>query len=130
MNRIKIDENLDELTSQEYRQALKGNRLKYNNVKTIRDGFKFDSKREADYYSKLKVMEENHEIKSLRKQVPFQLFSTVKGLFPKMTYKADFTYLDKEGKLNVIDVKGVKTPVYKIKKRLMYEVFGILIKEV
>ena len=41
---------------------------------------------------------------------------------------ADFVYLE-NGQLVVEDVKGVRTPVYKLKKRLMAERFGIEVKE-
>ncbi|MCR0169837.1 DUF1064 domain-containing protein [[Clostridium] innocuum] len=44
-------------------------------------------------------------------------------------YIADFTYNDGNGQLIVEDAKGVKTPVYRSKRRLMAELNGIEIKE-
>ncbi|MFR5079104.1 MAG: DUF1064 domain-containing protein [[Clostridium] innocuum] len=44
-------------------------------------------------------------------------------------YIADFTYNDRNGQLIVEDAKGVKTPVYRLKRRLMAELKGIEIKE-
>lgn len=46
-------------------------------------------------------------------------------------YIADFVYLDAAtGKIVVEDVKGVKTEVYKLKRKLMLFFHGIRIKEV
>lgn len=36
-----------------------------------------------------------------------------------ITYKADFQYIDTDGKTHVIDVKGVLTPVFRLKKKLI-----------
>lgn len=44
-------------------------------------------------------------------------------------YIADFTYNDLNGQLIVEDAKGVKTPVYRLKRRMMAEKYGIEIKE-
>ena len=43
-------------------------------------------------------------------------------------YVADFVY-EENGQTVVEDVKGVKTPVYKLKKRMLAEKYGIVIKE-
>lgn len=51
-----------------------------------------------------------------------------KCIFRKVCYIADYTYIE-DGKLVVEDKKGYKTPEYTIKKKLMYQVHGILIKE-
>jgi len=61
------------------------------------------------------------------------LLETVKlndKTYRQTKYIADFTYLDKNGKLHVIDVKGVKTQVYQLKKKLMAWKYGIEIEEV
>ena len=46
------------------------------------------------------------------------------------TYEADWTVYFKEGHKEVYDAKGFKTPVYKIKKKLMKALFNIDIQEV
>ena len=48
---------------------------------------------------------------------------------PKKSKYADFTYNDLNGQLIVEDAKGVKTPVYRLKRRMMAEKYGIEIKE-
>lgn len=44
-------------------------------------------------------------------------------------YIADFVY-EKDGKTVVEDAKGMKTDVYKIKRKLMLSIYGIRIQEV
>lgn len=48
----------------------------------------------------------------------------------KCTYIADFVYKDKDGNEVVEDVKGFRTDVYKIKKKMMRYRYGIEIQEV
>lgn len=106
----------------------KPKKSKYGAVKTEIDGIVFDSKHEASRYQELRLLEQAGEITNLRLQVPYILF-------PKsehgraLKYIADFTYNDGNGQLIVEDAKGVKTPVYRLKRRLMAELKGIEIKE-
>ena len=100
---------------------------KYHNSKTVIDGIRFDSKKEAKRYLELKILEKAGVIKDLRRQVPYVLIN--KSRYGRaIKYVADFVYLE-NGQLVVEDVKGVRTPVYKLKKRLMAEVYGIEVKE-
>ena len=100
---------------------------KYRNKKTSVDGIRFDSKREANRYMELKLLERAGIIKGLKRQVPYILID--KSRYGRaIKYVADFVYYE-YGKLVVEDVKGVRTPVYKLKKRLMAERFGIEVKE-
>lgn len=106
---------------------------KYKNKKVQYDEMTFDSKKEYSYYLKYKLMEQAGEIKDLKMQVPFTLIETFKlqdKTYRKTIYKADFTFIDKEGKYHVIDVKGIRTDVYKLKKKLMAWKYGIEIEEV
>ena len=99
---------------------------KYRNIKVIVDGIKFDSKKEADYYGKLKMKEKAGLISDLKLQVKFKLLS--------FSYIADFVYFDNEKLcLEVVDVKSNITrslPVYRMKKKAMKNELNILIKEV
>lgn len=109
-------------------QALK--RRKYGNVK--RDGF--DSIREAERYQELTWIERSGEISNLRRQVRFELIpsqrdpSTGKAI-RACEYIADFVY-DSNGVQVVEDAKGFRTEVYKIKRKLMLQVYGIWVREV
>lgn len=95
---------------------------KYKNKKVIYDGIKFDSKKEGSYYLKLKAMEELGIIRDLKLQVKFELQPSYKfngKTIRAINYIADFTYYDENNKYHIVDTKGIKTDVYKIKKKMM-----------
>lgn len=100
---------------------------KYHNVKTEIDGLKFDSKAEAKYYGVLKMRKLAGEIDSFDCQVRFDLI--VNG-FNSGFYKADFVTYKNGERLEVIDVKGVATQVFRLKKKLMKACHNVEIKEV
>lgn len=105
-----------------------GKYYKYKNQKTVVDGEKFDSKKEANDYQELLFLERRGIITDLKRQVPFVLIEKSK-YGRAIKYIADFTYINSKGKLVVADSKGVKTDVYKLKKRLMAEKYDIEIEE-
>lgn len=87
---------------------------KYHSKKEIVDNIVFASKSEARRYKELKILERAGKITDLKLQPVFPLLLSDKET---RNYKADFMYFEKEtGKTVVEDVKGVKTPVYKLKK--------------
>lgn len=100
---------------------------KYHAIPTVIDGIKFASRKEALRYRQLKLMEQGKAIQDLKMQVAYPLIKKSK-YGREIKYVADFTYYD-NGHLIVEDVKGVRTPVYKLKKRLMAEIYNIEIKE-
>ena len=123
---------------------------KYKNKKVVLpDGTVFDSEKEYKRWCELRLLEKAGEIQNLQRQVPFVLIPTQneevvrfskktgKQLKSKMktaeqacVYYADFTYLE-NGKLVVEDVKSeaTRTDLYKIKRKLLLERYGIKIKE-
>lgn len=108
---------------------------KYNSRTTTVDGFTFDSKKEAKRYLELKQMEKDGLINDLQLQVPFVLIPPFeieidgkKRKRRKMEYIADFVYYINNVKV-VEDVKGRKTEVYKIKKKIFEYKFKTTIKE-
>ena len=118
-------------------------RTKYGNHKVKRDGMVFDSKREANRWTELKLLEKAGEISNLQRQVKFVLIpkqysitERTKADRPKMierevSYIADFTYHDNMLDEDVVeDAKGMRTEAYKIKRKLMLRVHGIRITEV
>ncbi len=122
------------------------NNNKYNNLKTYRDGIAFDSKREAIRYTQLKLLQNAGEISNLERQVKFVLIPTQRepdiigprgGRKPgkliekECFYVADFVYIDnKTGEKVIEDTKGMRTPDYLIKRKLMLKVHGIRIREI
>lgn len=101
---------------------------KYNAVKTEIDGYVFDSRREAARYSELRIMEKAGEIIDLELQPQYPC--TINGkLICK--YIADFRYTSvKRGNVVIEDAKGFKTPVYRLKKKMVEAIYNIIIIEV
>jgi len=95
---------------------------KYRNVRT--NGFA--SKKEAARYQELKLLEKAGEISDLRTHPVFRL--EINGVLI-CKYEADFSYRDWQGLPITEDVKGVRTPIYKLKKKLMRAIYGIEILE-
>lgn len=106
---------------------------KYRNKKTALDGITFDSKREAARYSELRLLERAGQIQSLSLQPKFTLVDSQRRADGKaerpVVYIADFMYFQGENCI-VEDAKGVKTPDYVIKRKLMLSRHGITVKEV
>ena len=101
---------------------------KYNNIKTEVDGIKFDSRKEAGRYGDLKLMQKGKVIYDLTLQPKFPIVINGTKI---CTYIADFAYKDRAtGTTTVEDVKGVKTPIYNLKKKLVKALHGIDITEV
>jgi len=100
---------------------------KYHAKKTVVDNITFASKREAERYLYLKSRLQAGEIHDLKLQPAFEL--RVDGGAVVGKYFADFQYC--EGLKKIIeDVKGVKTPVYRLKKKIVEAVHNIKIVEV
>lgn len=101
---------------------------KYNAKKTVVDGITFDSKKEAVRYKELKALELVGKIDRLELQPRFVLMDGFRyegKAIRKIEYIADFLYRDLSTyELVVEDVKGVKTDVYKLKKKLFLKHYG------
>lgn len=121
--------------------------MKYNNKKITVDGIVFDSRREADRYRELKMLERAGVIQGLELQKKYVLIPaqyedfvrrgkngrTLKDgrrcIERECSYIADFVY-QKNGETVVEDTKGMRTKDYIIKRKLMLFIHGIRIKEV
>ena len=115
-----------------WRNLGKSTMSKYKNKKVVVDNILFDSKKEANYYTKLKILRDAGKITDLKLQKKFVLqdkFTLNGKTYRAITYVADFVYKDDKG-MHVVDTKGYLTQVYKIKKKLFMKRFGIEIEEV
>lgn len=95
---------------------------KYHAKKKEIDGLLFDSKKEADFYCELKMRKMVGEIKGFELQVPFELQPSFKHngkTVRNIKYIADFVITYPDGKQVVVDVKGFKTDIYRLKKKLL-----------
>lgn len=98
-------------------------RHKFNAKPQELDGIKFASKAEAREYLKLKKLVECGEVLFFLRQVPFHLPGGVK-------YVCDFLVFWADGSVTVVDVKGMKTPLYIAKKKIVEATYPITITEV
>lgn len=103
---------------------------KYRNQPTVVDGIRFDSLAEARRYDDLKKLRDAGEIESLflQKRVDLAVNGTL-----VCRYVADFCYWDVDQRTWVYeDVKSPvsRTPVYKLKKKLLKALSGIDITEI
>lgn len=96
---------------------------KYRNNKVEIDGITFDSGKEANYYCELKIRKKAGEIKSFSRQpryllqekyVDKQTGKKIRAIY----YKADFEIVHNDGSKEVVEVKGMKTQVYKLKIKM------------
>lgn len=97
----------------------------------------YDSKKEAIRGAELALLASAGHITNLEQQRVFELIphqmDGKRVAERSVTYKADFSYLDNDGRLVVEDVKSEftrKMPIYRIKKKLMRYMLGIEVKEI
>ena len=112
---------------------------KYHSKPIEIDGHKFASLKEGKRYTELKLLERSGAIQGLKLHPVYVLAPSVviQGRKkPELRYVADFEYTKTSppdspwGFLKTVeDVKGILTPVYRIKRHLMKSVHGIDILE-
>lgn len=100
---------------------------KYNNIKTIYNGIKYDSKKEAEYAKILDLRIKANDIISYQRQVKLSI--VVNGV-KICNYIADFVVQNNDNLETVIDVKGYKTSIYKLKKKLVEAIYDLKITEI
>ena len=132
--------------------AYRAARSKYSAVKFTVDAITFDSKREATRYGELKLLEKAGHVRALRLQPRYALCALVidqadvRNLntgttsprrTPVAEYIADFEYEECPSggdsvtwHVVVEDVKGMRTTVYKLKKRWFEAQYQITIREI
>lgn len=109
-------------------------RHKYGAVPTEVDGIRFDSKGEAFRYRELRMAERAYAIQDLELQPRFPLHVPgfhMGNLIKVSTYVADFRFVNRvNGEVVIEDFKGVRTPMYRLKKKWVEAQYGITITEV
>ena len=95
---------------------------KYNARKTVMFGHEFDSKREAEVYLELLAQKQAGEIVRIGFQPSYTLLAGFKDNTGKnqkpITYTADFFVTYADGRNEVIEVKGMRTRDYQLRKKL------------
>jgi hypothetical protein len=103
---------------------------KYRAERTTFDGITFDSKKEAQRYHELKLMQQAGQIRGLRLQpdYPLHVTGTRGDQILIGSYRGDFFYEEdcSGGWVERLeDVKGLKTPMYRWKKKHVEAEYGI-----
>lgn len=109
------------------KQLKRPRRSKYNARRTIVDGITFDSAKEAKTYTQLRILQKANAIIGFQRQVPYVIWINGKKI---CTYRLDFLVQFADGHIEYWDVKGMKTSVYKLKKKMVEADKGITIIEV
>lgn len=94
---------------------------KYSAVATEVDGINFKSKGEAALYQHLKLLELAGEVSYFLREVPVALPGST-------TYRVDFLVFYVDGRVRYLDLKGVETQVFKIKKRQVEALYPIIVE--
>lgn len=123
-----------QMTSSQYKSFIATNSKemakisKYRAKPTVVDGIRFHSKKEAEYYQKLKDDQSKGLIKYFLMQVPFRLPGKIKYLLDFMVVYHDPHYYTDY--IEYIDVKGYMTKEAKIKIKQVEDIYGIEIQVV
>lgn len=98
-------------------------RTKYNSTKVKIDGYTLDSKAEAKRYSELCLLRKVRAIDQFEIHPKFPI--VINGV-NVCTVVLDFQYWDESLRTTVYeDVKGVDTPMSRLKRKLVKAVYGI-----
>lgn len=117
------------MSADEYRALPKKKQAKYRNEPVVVDGRRYASKREAAYCEELIRLEKDGKIGGLELQKRFPLLGPKGEVI--CTYVADAVFWDHEqDRLRIIDVKGVETKEFRLKKRLMRALKGLEVEVV
>lgn len=94
---------------------------KYGAVAVVTDEGRFASQREYQHWCVSKLRQRAGEIRNLERQVKFKI--EINGTHI-CDYIADEVYFEGQRRV-VVDVKGVETPEFKLKRKLMAALYGI-----
>lgn len=120
------------ISAKDFNRAFGRGTNKYRNQRTSYNGSVYDSKREAEYRQHLDLLTgdnvpDQDRVELVEEQVRYPIIVNEVKI---CTYVLDFKVTYGDGRIEYVDVKGVKTGVYKLKKKLMKAVHGIDLLEV
>jgi hypothetical protein len=114
---------------QTYHGAKRTNTPKYHNIPEVINGIRFASRKEARRYVTLTLLQRAGEIRDLEADKRKLRYPLVVNGVKIAVYECDYRYVTRAGALVIEDAKGVRTPVYTLKKRLMKALYDIDIYE-
>ena len=98
-------------------------RHKFNATRTEHGGRKYDSKAEAKYAAALELRKAAGEVVFWLEQVPILLPGNVR-------YRVDFLEFHADNTVHFVDVKGMTTPMFTLKKKQVEALYPIEIEVV
>lgn len=96
---------------------------KFNAKKAESDGITFSSKAERAYYHRLNFLKQTGEVLFFLRQVPLHLPGNTK-------YVVDYQVFYADGTVSFVDVKGMSTPMFILKKKQVEDIYPIEIEVV
>jgi hypothetical protein len=96
---------------------------KFKNIRNTVDGIGFASKAEAAHYRQLKLRVANGDVAYFLRQVPVHLPGNIR-------YVVDFLEFWANGSVHYVDVKGVETAMFKLKRKQVEALYPITIETV
>lgn len=96
-------------------------RHKFNAKASVKDGIRFASLAEGRFYDNLKLLQQAGEVLFFLRQVPFHLPGNVR-------YVVDFVVFGADGSIKFIDVKGMITKEFAMKKKMVEALYPIEIE--
>jgi hypothetical protein len=94
---------------------------KFHAERCEREGVKFASKAERRFYDQLKMLQRSGDVLFFLMQVPFHLPGGI-------IYRCDFLVFNSDETCDVIDVKGVETAEFKLKRKLLEDSYPVKLK--
>lgn len=89
---------------------------KFKAQPTVTDGIRFSSKLESRYYTRLKALQQKGDLLFFLRQVPIHLPGEVR-------YVVDFVEFWKNEEVIFTEVKGMQTPLWVTKKKMIESIY-------
>lgn len=99
-----------------YRQSYWKPTSKFRNVRQTYEGFSYDSKFEAEYAAELDLRLKAHDIAGWERQFKIELRVGDKLI---ARYFCDFRITHNDGTYELVEIKGIETEVYRLKRKLL-----------
>jgi len=95
---------------------------KYGNINQNYNGHLYHSKKEAAYAQELDLRVKAKDIKEWERQIPLHLY--VNG-YKICTYVIDFRIIHNDDSVELVEVKGFETQVWRLKWRITEAIYSV-----
>ena len=96
-------------------------RHKFRAKPSNEDGIRFDSKKERSYYLTLKARQKSGEVLFFLRQAPFHLPGNVRHVI-------DFIEFWSDGTVHFVEIKGFDTPMGKLKRKQVMDIYPVVVE--